>query len=50
LDDENAGRGVSASFLNDLTKQTHGIAGKESLSSRVAQNRHTNQRLNDSFL
>jgi len=39
-----------ASFLNDITSRTHGIDGPSSLSSRVAQNRHTNQRLNDSFL
>jgi hypothetical protein len=40
------------SFLNDITRQTHGISGESSLSlsARVAQNRHTNQRLDDSFL
>jgi hypothetical protein len=41
-----------ASFLNDITTRVNGIAsdGHSSLSSRVAQNRHTNQRLHDSFL
>jgi len=41
-----------ASFLNDITTGAHGISSDEpsSLSSRVAQNRHTNQRLHDSFL
>lgn len=41
-----------ASFLNDITTSAHGITSDEpsSLSSRVAQNRHTNQRLHDSFL
>jgi hypothetical protein len=40
-----------ASFLKDITRQTHGIGeGGQTLSSRVAQNRHTNQRLHDSFL
>lgn len=40
------------SFLNDITKQTHGICSQSSssLAARVAQNRHTNQRLDDSFL
>ena len=40
-----------ASFLQDMTKQTHGVGdGGMSLSDRVAQNRHTNQRSHDSFL
>ena len=41
-----------ASFIKDVTRQTYGIAGEggQSLASRVAQNRHTNQRMNDSFL
>lgn len=42
-----------ASFLEDMTKKTHGIQENSqqlSLASRVAQNRHTNQKLNDSFL
>lgn len=45
-----ANRG-KASFLDDIHKQSHGISteGSASLSSRVAQNRHTQQRLNDSF-
>jgi hypothetical protein len=50
-DDEAPSKG-NASFLSDITKQTHGISGSgsASLSARVAQNRHTNQRLHDSFL
>ena len=42
----------SASFLTDMTRRTHGISGEgsSSLSARVAQNRHTNQRLHDTFL
>lgn len=44
-------RSRDASFLKDITRQSHGIGdGVQSLSSRVAQNRHTNQRLHDSFL
>lgn len=41
-----------AAFIKDVTRQTYGIAGEsgQSLSSRVAQNRHTNQRMTDSFL
>jgi hypothetical protein len=39
-----------ASFLNDITKGAHGLEGNNSLSSRVAQNRHTQQRLHDNFL
>ncbi|KAG7364850.1 CBF1 interacting co-repressor CIR family protein [Nitzschia inconspicua] len=50
VEDDTAGGKGSASFLNDISKQTHGIAGNESLSSRVAQNRHTNQRLHDAFM
>lgn len=41
---------ANASFLKDLTQEAHGLTGSSSLSSRVAQNRHTNQRLHDSFL
>jgi beta-phosphoglucomutase-like phosphatase (HAD superfamily) len=52
-DDEAPSKG-NASFLSDITKQTHGIisgsGSARSLSARVAQNRHTNQRLHDSFL
>mmetsp|Transcript_27822 Transcript_27822/g.52180 ORF Transcript_27822/g.52180 Transcript_27822/m.52180 type:complete len:519 (+) Transcript_27822:55-1611(+) len=47
-EEEEKSRG-NASFLNDIAKHTHGIHGNESMSSRVAQNRHTNQRLHDSF-
>lgn len=40
-----------AQFLKDVTKQAHGIGGNaHDLSSRVAQNRHKNQRLHDKFL
>ena len=39
----------TASFLDDIHKQSHGISGEGSLSSRVAQNRHTQQRLHESF-
>jgi hypothetical protein len=49
-EEEDHGGTGGAAFLNDITKQTHGLAGNESLSSRVAQNRHTNQRLHDSFM
>jgi hypothetical protein len=43
-------KGADASFLKDITRQTHGIGeGSQTLASRVAQNRHTNQRLHDSF-
>jgi N-terminal domain of CBF1 interacting co-repressor CIR/Pre-mRNA splicing factor len=38
-----------ASFLDDIHKQSHGISGAGSLSSRVAQNRHTQQRMHESF-
>ena len=39
----------SASFLDSITKCAHGMNGG-TLSSRVTQNRHTNQRLHDTFL
>lgn len=41
-----------ASFLADMAKQTHGITGNSSasLSERLRQNRHTNQRTHESFL
>ena len=40
-----------AAFLTDMTRQVHGIGeGGGNLSARVAQNRHTNQRLHDKFL
>ena len=47
-----ASSGRGASFLKDITTTAHGIGSNEtaSLSARVAQNRHTNQRLHDSFL
>jgi N-terminal domain of CBF1 interacting co-repressor CIR len=50
-DDEGARTGGQANFLHDITRRTHGIAeGGASLSSRVAQNRYTNQRSHESFL
>lgn len=41
-----------SSFLNDMRTRVNGITSEDhsSLSSRVAQNRHTSQRLHDSFL
>ena len=39
-----------ASFLQDMAEQTHGIRDGGSLASRVAQKRHTNQKLSDDFL
>ena len=49
--DDEAPSSAKASFLHDMTQKTHGISGDgPSLSSRVAQNRHTNQRRHDSFL
>jgi len=50
IEEEMTSTRKGASFLNDITASTHGIDGPSSLSSRVAQNRHTNQRLHDSFL
>lgn len=49
--DARASKG-EAGFIKDVTRQTYGIVGEggQSLSSRVAQNRHTNQRMSDSFL
>eukprot|EP00980_Cylindrotheca_fusiformis_P028998 scaffold22692_cov198-Cylindrotheca_fusiformis.AAC.2 len=40
-----------ASFLTEMTKRTHGITGDSSvsLSERLRQNRHTNQRSHESF-
>ena len=50
-DDGSPSKG-NASFLQVISKRTHGVSSGdgETLSSRVAQNRHTNQRLHDSFL
>jgi hypothetical protein len=50
-EDEGPGR-ASASFLRDVRQTTHGIRGdSNSMSERLQQNRHTNQRLDsDSFL
>lgn len=52
VDETEASSRKGASFLNEITTSVNGITsdGHSSLSSRVAQNRHTNQRLHDSFL
>lgn len=40
----------SAVFLHKMAQQTHGVRGEHrTVAERVAQNRHTNQRPNDSF-
>lgn len=39
-----------ASFLQDMAERTHGIRDGGSLASRVAKNRHTNQKLSEDFL
>lgn len=40
-----------ASFLHEMTQKTHGVRdGNMSMASRLAQNRHTNQKSHDSFL
>lgn len=50
-DDEHAAHSSGkASFLQDMAEQTHGIREGGSLASRVAKNRHTNQKLSDKFL
>ena len=51
-DDDEAPNKAGASFLTDMTKRTHGITDESaaSLSERLAQNRHTNQRSHESFL
>jgi len=49
-DDEHAPSSGKASFLQDMAERTHGIRDGGSLASRVAQNRHTNQKLSDGFL
>jgi hypothetical protein len=42
---------AGASFLHEMTQQTHGVRdGNMSMSARLAQNRHTNQKSHDSFL
>mmetsp|Transcript_86173 Transcript_86173/g.248845 ORF Transcript_86173/g.248845 Transcript_86173/m.248845 type:complete len:527 (-) Transcript_86173:94-1674(-) len=49
-DGSEAPRGRDASFLKEMTQRAHGIGeGGQSMSSRVAQNRHTNQRGHESF-
>lgn len=48
------GATVEASFLRDISKRVHGIAGSEEagdlMANRIARNRHTNQRQSDAFL
>jgi uncharacterized protein YbjQ (UPF0145 family) len=39
----------SAAFLHRMAQETHGLGGERSMASRVAQNRHTNQKANDAF-
>lgn len=40
----------SAAFLHRMAQQTHGVRGEyKSMAARVAQNRHTNQRPDESF-
>jgi N-terminal domain of CBF1 interacting co-repressor CIR len=40
----------SASFLHRMAQETHGVRGEyQSMAARVAQNRHTNQRPDESF-
>jgi len=48
--DEEERKGGGASFITEMTKATHGISGNLSLSDRLKQNRHTNQRSHESFL
>ena len=49
-EEESAKKRGGATFLKDVTTSAHGITSDNSgsLASRVAQNRHTNQRLHDS--
>jgi hypothetical protein len=50
-DDEHAApSSEKASFLQDMAEKTHGIREGSSLASRVAKNRHTNQKLSDEIL
>jgi len=50
-DDDRSSERKGASFLSEINNKVNGMnADGSSLSSRVAQNRHTNQRLHDSFL
>jgi hypothetical protein len=48
-DGEHAPSSGKASFLQEMAERTHGIREGGSLASRVAQNRHSNQKLTDSF-
>lgn len=50
MDDDHAPSSGKASFLQDMAERTHGIRDGGSLAKRVAQNRHTNQKLSDGFL
>jgi hypothetical protein len=49
-DGEHAPSSGKASFLQEMAERTHGIREGASLASRVAQNRHSNQKMTDSFL
>jgi hypothetical protein len=49
-DDQDSPASGKATFLQDMAERAHGIREGGSLASRVAQNRHTNQKLSDSFL
>ena len=50
--DEDPPKRASASFLSDMKKKTRGVedTSTHSLSTRVRENRHRNQKLDDSFL
>lgn len=54
IDEDETGNSTTkgTSFLKDITTTAHGISSdaSSSLAARVAQNRHTNQRLHDSFI
>lgn len=51
-EDERSGSRRGAMFLTDVAARTHGLGGgcQASMAARVARNRHTNQRVGDSFL
>jgi hypothetical protein len=50
--EEDSPKRASASFLSDMKQKTHGIQGTstQSMSTRVRENRHRNQKLDASFL
>lgn len=49
-DEDEAPKTAKATFIKDLNEQTHGLKGGGSLSSRMAQNRNGQQRINDEAL